>query len=448
MAINKLTNTQIKNAAKSDKEYSLSDGGNLYLRIRKNGSKNWLFIYTDFSTKKRKKMGLGSYPNMTLDEVRKVAKELRKQMTKGIDPKLFREKQKLDRLVESQLTFKAIAEKMLLKDEIQETTNREKLIVEERERARINGTAFGKDEIDRITNKVRSSHRKRLFLKRNLYPKLGNLPMAYITAAGVISVIEPMQAKGQLENVKRACCIANQVMKFAVNSNIIKSNCLAYIKDNFAKSKVTHMLKVPPNELGEVMAIMSNNQMKPVTRCAFEMQMHTMTRADELAAMRWCDINVKNKLWTIPAFYTKGKREHLVPLNDYTLGILEFIRPISGEHVHVFPSDKPNTKFPHISPYAVNSSLNLTSLKGRLVSHGFRGIASTYLNEHKQFREDAIEMCLAHLDKNTTRASYNSALYLDERYEILQFWSDYIVESTGNYYSIAGQYRAENKQSA
>ncbi|MFH4324804.1 tyrosine-type recombinase/integrase, partial [Acinetobacter baumannii] len=90
------------------------------------------------------------------------------------------------------------------------------------------------------------------------------------------------------------------------------------IKDNFAKSKVTHMLKVPPNELGEVMAIMSNNQMKPVTRCAFEMQMHTMARADELAAMRWCDINVKNKLWTIPAFYTKSKREHLVPLNDYT----------------------------------------------------------------------------------------------------------------------------------
>lgn len=77
-----------------------------------------------------------------------------------------------------------------------------------------------------------------------------------------------MQAKGQLENVKRACCIANQVMKFAVNSDVIESNCLTYIKDNFAKSKVTHMPKVPPNELGEVMAIMSNNQMKPVTRCA------------------------------------------------------------------------------------------------------------------------------------------------------------------------------------
>lgn len=51
-AIFKLSDTQIKNAEPTDKEYTLSDGGNLYLRIRNNGSKNWLFIYTDSSTKK------------------------------------------------------------------------------------------------------------------------------------------------------------------------------------------------------------------------------------------------------------------------------------------------------------------------------------------------------------------------------------------------------------
>ncbi|HHY0432735.1 TPA: hypothetical protein ACVU44_004702 [Vibrio parahaemolyticus] len=96
----------------------------------------------------------------------------------------------------------------------------------------------------------------------------------------------------------------------------------------------------------------------------------------------------------------------------------------------------------------MNSSLNLTTLKGRLVSHGFRGIASTYLNESTNFKVDAIEMCLAHLDANSTRASYNSALYLNERYEIHQYWSEYIVESTGKYYSIAGQYRTECRRSA
>ncbi|WP_117236503.1 tyrosine-type recombinase/integrase, partial [Vibrio maerlii] len=294
--LSKLTNTQIKNASADDKEYTMSDGGNLYLRVRKNGSKNWLFIYTDSNTKKRKKIGLGSYPTMTLAEVRKVATELREQAANGIDPRVFREKQKFDRLVDNNLTFKAVAEKMLEKEEAQELINREALIRESREQARINGTEFGKDEIDRIINKVRSSYRKRLFLKRNLYPKLANLPLSYITPSGAIDVIAPLQAKGQLENVKRACCIANQVMKFGVNAGIVKYNCLVDIKSNFAKSKVVHMSTVPPNELKDVMEIMSENNMKPVTRCAFEMQLHTMTRADELAAMRWCDIDFENRL--------------------------------------------------------------------------------------------------------------------------------------------------------
>jgi len=439
--ISKLTNTQLKNSAPCDKEYSLSDGGNLYLRVRKNGSKNWLFIYTDPTTKKRKKIGLGSYPSMTLAEVRKIAQELRVQIANNIDPKVYREKQKLERSIENGLTFETIAESMLARDEAKETTRRETLINEARKQATINGTDFGESEINRIKNHVRTTHRKRLFFKRHLYPKLGNLPLSFITPTGVIEVIKPIQAKGQLENVKRACALANQVMRFAVNRSFIRSNCLADIKDEFVKPKVTHMPAVEPEELEFVMSIMSNHTMKLVTRCAFEMQLHTMTRAFELASMRWCDIDFQKRLWTVPNFYTKCVREHLVPLNEYTLGILEFMKPISGEQVHVFPSDKPNTKYPHISPYAVNSTLNLTRLKGRLVSHGFRGIASTYLNENTDFKVDAIEMCLAHLDRNTTRSSYNSAKYLEERIKIHQCWSGYIIESTGRHYSIASQYK-------
>ncbi len=134
--INRLSNTQVKNAASSDKEYSLSDGGNLYLRVRKNGSKNWQFIYTDLITKKRKKMGLGSYPNVTLAEVRKTAQELRIQMSNNIDPKVYREKQKLDRDLENGLTFKVVAERMLERDEAKETTRRNVPLEEARKEAK------------------------------------------------------------------------------------------------------------------------------------------------------------------------------------------------------------------------------------------------------------------------------------------------------------------------
>ncbi|ANS87721.1 Prophage CP4-57 integrase [Vibrio scophthalmi] len=435
-----LSNQTIKNAKPKDKEYTLSDGGNLYIRIRPNGSKNWLFIYTHPITKKRVKLGLGAYPNLTLAQSRKIADEYRANLANGIDPRLSRDQVSIERTQKYYRTFKSVAEEMLATQEVNESTKRQKLIEEERKIAHIKGTVFDQQDIERITNKVRTSYRKRLFFKRNLYPLLADVSITDITALQVIEAIRPMQKKGNLENVKRACTLANQVMKFAINCGFIHNNCLADIREVFAKAIPSNMPSVAPTELSLVMKVMSNTQMKIVTRCAFEMQLHTITRADELAAMRWCDIDLEKRLWTIPAFFTKSKREHLVPLTDYTVSILEFIRPISGHNKFVFPSDKPNTKYPHISPSAVNSALGNTTLKARLVSHGFRGIASTLFNE-KGFNSDAIEMCLAHLDKNQTRAAYNSAKYLDQRIKILKFWSQYIVDATGHHYSIASQYK-------
>lgn len=203
------------------------------------------------------------------------------------------------------------------------------------------------------------------------------------------------------------------------------------------------MPTVEPEDLTKVMAIMSNTNMKIVTRCAFEMQIHTLTRASELSSMRWSDIDFDNKQWVIPSFDTKMVREHKIPLSSYALGILQFIKPISGQDKYVFPSDKLGSKFPHISPGAVNSAMQATPLKGELVSHGLRSIGSTKLNE-EDFNADAIEVALSHLDKDRVRASYNNAQYMDQRREIMQFWSEFIVESTGKYYSVAGQYKPDS----
>lgn len=81
-------------------------------------------------------MGLGSYPNVTLAEVRKTAQELRIQMANNIDPNVYREKQKLDRDLENGLTFKVVAERMLERDEAKETTRRNVLLEEARKEAK------------------------------------------------------------------------------------------------------------------------------------------------------------------------------------------------------------------------------------------------------------------------------------------------------------------------
>ena len=68
---------------------------------------------------------------------------------------------------------------------------------------------------------------------------------------------------------------------------------------------------------------------------------------------------------------------------------------------------------------------------GKMVSHSFRSIASTILNENK-FRSDVIEKQLAHQEKNKVREAYNHAEYIDERTEMMQWYADYLDSLSGN----------------
>ena len=90
-----LTNTQIKNAAIRDKEYQLTDLNGLRLRIRPNGAKTWIFQYTHPHTKKRSNLGLGNYPNVTLQNARIAAQEFKELVLQNIDPLTHREQQQL-----------------------------------------------------------------------------------------------------------------------------------------------------------------------------------------------------------------------------------------------------------------------------------------------------------------------------------------------------------------
>ncbi len=83
-----LTNTQVKQAKKAEKEYTLSDGSGLQLRVRPTGSKLWILKYTHPLTKKRTNLGLGSYPDISLAEARRKRAEAKKLLTSDVDVRL------------------------------------------------------------------------------------------------------------------------------------------------------------------------------------------------------------------------------------------------------------------------------------------------------------------------------------------------------------------------
>ena len=73
----------------------------------------------------------------------------------------------------------------------------------------------------------------------------------------------------------------------------------------------------------------------------------------------------------------------------------------------------------------LNGLRRLGYTREEMTIHGFRGVASTQLNE-LGFNSDLIETQLAHIDKNKVRSAYNGAQWLKQRTEMMQAWSDYL----------------------
>jgi integrase len=148
----------------------------------------------------------------------------------------------------------------------------------------------------------------------------------------------------------------------------------------------------------------------------------TFVRPDELRGARWDEIDEAKALWSIPAARMKKKRrDHVVPLSKPALEVLSKLRPLTGNQSLLFPGriqGKPFSDVAHIK--AVKKLSN-----GKSTPHGFRHTASTILHE-KDFPSDHVEMQLSHMEKNKVKGTYNKALYLDQRREMMQWWADYL----------------------
>lgn len=242
------------------------------------------------------------------------------------------------------------------------------------------------------------------------------------------------KALGVIETLKRICQRVNEIMSFAQNKGLIEYNPLAKNSSAFLKPTVTNVKSISADELPELMRTLGRTSIMYTTRCMIEWQLHTMTRPIETAQARWDEIDWDENLWVIPADRMKKRRDHLVPLTPQTLNLLNEMKKINGGSEYIFASYKDPMR-PSNSQTA-NIALKRIGLEDRLVSHGLRALASTTLNETKLFHNDVIELALAHVDKNQIRGIYNRALYLNQRREMLRWWSNYIEEASKGNFSI------------
>jgi integrase len=152
-------------------------------------------------------------------------------------------------------------------------------------------------------------------------------------------------------------------------------------------------------------------------------------RAQELMRAKWEEFNIEERIWTIPPKRMKMRKSHTVYLSDQALLILDKIKAENFHTEYLFYNKE---KFSVIKNERLINSLYKIGYKGKMTAHGFRALASTILNE-QGFNPDIIERQLAHVDPNSVRRAYNRAEYIKDRNDMMQWWSNFILEQCPNF---------------
>jgi integrase len=385
-----LTDTAYRNAKPDVKPRKMADGGGLYLFIVASGGKLWRLDYRWYG--KRKTLSLGSYPAVGLADARQRREAAKKLLSEGKDPGAAKQEAKRAAKLAAENTFEAVAR------------------------------LWHANEKDGWTDRYAAHVKSRL--EADIFPEFGARPIVEIEAPEVLAALRKVERRGALEIAKRLRQTVGQVFRFGIVTGVAKRDPSADLKGALkAAGRQVHHKAMPREELPGFLQALDSYDGDARTRIALRLVVLTFVRTTELRAARWSefeDLDGEAPLWRIAPERMKMQREHLVPLARQAVGALKELKELSGQNPYLFPS--------HAAEGFMSNNTMLYALyrlgyHGRATVHGFRGVASTLLNEWG-FNPDWIERQLAHDERDAVRAAYNSAQYLLDRRRMMQHWAD------------------------
>ncbi|OOF59485.1 integrase arm-type DNA-binding domain-containing protein [Rodentibacter myodis] len=390
-----LTNTEVERAKPKSKDYKLMDGQGLFLLIKSKGSKLWRFRYVKPFSTKQTDLSLGTYPDISLSQARKVRDEFLSLLAQNIDPQQYRQQQNTEEQERLINTLFAVAEKW-----------RDKKAPE-------------------VLPKTMEKNWGRL--EKHLFPKLGQMPISSITPKLLIEALNPLKERGISDTLQRIIRLVNEILNFAVNGGLIEFNKCVNVALSFSTPTTENNPTIRPEALPEFLSDLRDSNSSLQVKILIKWQLLTMVRPKEAVSAEWAEIDFNQKLWAIPAEKMKGgKRGHIVPLSSQAIKLLDKMKNLTGGGQYVFQSElKPNQS---MNPQTANRAIKLLAGRkytGKLTAHGLRAIASTYLNE-QLINYDVVEACLSHTIADQTRKAYNRSDYLEQRIEVMQLWGDYV----------------------
>lgn len=274
----------------------------------------------------------------------------------------------------------------------------------------------------------RHSAKIRQRLTKHVFPVFGSQPINEIKPLALHEFFKDLETRGKSgEIAHRVHNYCSRVFRYGLMTLRCNDNPCQPLKGTLKSYKVRHYPQIPVKELPEFLSKLENVKTSDQNKLAMKLLILTFVRQGELRLAKWVDIDWKAKQWRLPAVTTKMKEEHIVPLSPQALQVLEQLKTLTFNNPDglILPSQN-RQKNPGMSENTLNMIIEKMGYKGRQVPHGFRGLASTHLNESARFRYDAIERQLAHMPRDQIRSSYNHAEYLPERTQMMNYWGEFI----------------------
>lgn len=385
MATHLLTARKVETAAPQARPYSLKDGGSLFLHVTPQGGKLWRFRYRLGNA--GQVFAIGRYPDVSLPQARKARDEARALVVRGIHPLADKRARLVQQLERNQHTFEAVAQRWMAAN-----------------------ASWSAGYARQVAT----------YLARDVFPVIGKLPITSIT----VSTLRPLVTEVAERGATAAMAVRqwlSQIFVYAAQQGWCEQDPAALLKRLVRRPPVRHNPPLPWHEIPRFLQRLDAWNGHVVTRIALRLVAYTFVRTIEIRRATWDQIDLAAATWSIPAEHMKMRRPHTVPLSRQVVALLTTLRAATGDSRYLLPhqrgADKP------IGASTLNHAIEVLGYHGQFSTHGFRSTATTLLGL-LSYPENRVDLQLAHVRNDSSRAPYDHTKYVSSRRLMMQDWAD------------------------
>lgn len=369
----------------------------LYMQIAPSGSRSW--VLRAMVCGRRRDIGLGGYPDVTLAQARERARADRELIRTGVDPVEQRRHARADMRTKraKSVTFAEAARQCHAK---------------------------------RASEFRNAKHRAQWLATLETYaiPELGELPVADIELPHVMRVLEPIWHT-KTETASRLRQRIEAVLSWAAVSGYRRTGdnparWAGNLRELLARptkiARREHHRALPWQDVPEFMAALRKRE--GMAARALEFTIFTAARSGEVRGATWDEIDLDAELWTVPGERMKSGRTHRVPLTPEALALLEALPRMAGGH-YVFPAPR-GGRLSDMSLAAVTKRMGVDC-----VPHGFRSTFKDWARSATRFADEVSELALAHVNSDATRSAYARDELLELRRKLMAAWAGYLTQA-------------------